>query len=288
MFFKKTKYTKVKFSQQKKTEVPENLCTACPQCSEMILEVDLSRNLKVCPICDHHFKISPSERIRYTLDEDSFSEHDANLSPANPLKFHDSKDYTERTRQAQKKTGNKEGVVCGTGRISNIPVNIGIMDFSFIGGSMGSVIGEKIARTFERSLENRYPTLIFVASGGARMQEGILSLMQMSKTCAVLSRLDETSIPYITVLTDPSMAGVMASYGSLGDIIIAEPQSLVGFAGPRVIKQTINQILPKGFQTAEFLQDHGFIDRVVSRKMMRQTLVKILKILTLNGKKLDF
>lgn len=277
MFFKKTRYTKIKPRTQK-IEIPGSLCTACPKCSELILEVDLTKNLKVCPVCDYHFKLTALDRIGFSVDEGTFVEEDRDLTTSDPLKFTDSKSYPKRIKAAQAKTGMKEGILCGTAEIDRVPVNIGVMDFHFIGGSMGSVVGEKVTRLIERALDNKAPIVLYICSGGARMQEAIISLMQMAKTCGALALLDEQGIPFITVLTNPSMAGVMASYGSLGDITIAEPDAIIGFAGPRVIKQTINEVLPKGFQTSEFLLQHGFIDMVVHRKAMRTTLSKLLRI----------
>ncbi len=279
MFFKRGKYTKLRVDK-KRIEIPDSLCVVCPQCSEMLLDIDLKNNMKVCPLCDYHFKMNAKERIEITFDKDSFVEYDANLHTENPLDFVDSKPYPKRIEEAKAKSGLNEAIITGMAKIGGYEVNTGIMDFNFIGGSMGSVVGEKVTRVFERAMENKKPVIMFITSGGARMQEGILSLMQMAKTSAAVARLEEKKIPYITVLTNPSMAGVMASYGSLGDITIAEPEALIGFAGPRVIKQTINQVLPKGFQTSEFLLEHGFIDIVVHRKILRPTLLKLLKIIS--------
>ena len=257
----------------KKVKIPEGLWVKCDNCKEIIYRKEVDKNFKVCPKCDYHFRISASERLPFLVDEGSFLEVEDGLSPRDFLVF---KDYKDKLKSSRKKTGLKDAVISGDARIGNRPVSIVVMDFSFMGGSMGSVVGEKIARAVERAIEKRTPFISVASSGGARMQEGILSLMQMAKTSAALAKLGEAGLPFISVLTDPTFGGVTASFAMLGDIIIAEPKSLIGFAGPRVIEQTIKQQLPAGFQRAEFLQEHGMIDMIVSRREMHATLSKIL------------
>jgi acetyl-CoA carboxylase carboxyl transferase subunit beta len=257
----------------KKVKIPEGLWVKCDNCKEIIYRKEVEKNFKVCPKCDYHFRISASERLPYLVDEGSFIEVEDGLSPNDFLNF---KDYKEKLKNSRKKTGLKDAVISGEAKIGGKPVSIVVMDFDFMGGSMGSVVGEKIARAMERALEKRTPFVSVASSGGARMQEGILSLMQMAKTSAAAARLGEAGLPFISVLTDPTFGGVTASFAMLGDIIIAEPKSLIGFAGPRVIEQTIKQQLPAGFQRAEFLQEHGMIDAIVPRREMRVALGKIL------------
>jgi len=257
----------------KKVKIPEGLWVKCDNCKEIIYRKEVDKNFKVCPKCDYHFRISASERLPFLVDEGSFLEVEDGLSPRDFLVF---KDYKDKLKSSRKKTGLKDAVISGEAKIGNRPVSIVVMDFNFMGGSMGSVVGEKIARAVERAIEKRMPFISVASSGGARMQEGILSLMQMAKTSAALAKLGEAGLPFISVLTDPTFGGVTASFAMLGDIIIAEPKSLIGFAGPRVIEQTIKQQLPAGFQRAEFLLDHGMIDMIVSRREMHATLGKIL------------
>lgn len=257
----------------KKVKIPEGLWVKCDNCKEIIYRKEVEKNFKVCPKCDYHFRISASERLPYLVDEGSFVEVEDGLSPKDFLNF---KDYKDKLKNSRKKTGLKDAVISGEAKIGGKPVSLVIMDFDFMGGSMGSVVGEKIARAIERAVEKRTPFVSVASSGGARMQEGILSLMQMAKTSAAAARLSEAGLPFISVLTDPTFGGVTASFAMLGDIIIAEPKSLIGFAGPRVIEQTIKQQLPAGFQRAEFLQEHGMIDAIVPRREMRVTLGKIL------------
>jgi acetyl-CoA carboxylase carboxyl transferase subunit beta len=257
----------------KKVKIPEGLWVKCDNCKEIIYRKEVEKNFKVCPKCDYHFRISASERLPYLVDEGSFIEVEDGLSPNDFLNF---KDYKDKLKNSRKKTGLKDAVISGEAKIGGKPVSIVVMDFDFMGGSMGSVVGEKIARAMERALEKRTPFVSVASSGGARMQEGILSLMQMAKTSAAAARLGEAGLPFISVLTDPTFGGVTASFAMLGDIIIAEPKSLIGFAGPRVIEQTIKQQLPAGFQRAEFLQEHGMIDAIVPRREMRVALGKIL------------
>jgi len=258
----------------KKVKIPEGLWVKCDNCKEIIYRKEVEKNYKVCPKCDYHFRISASERLPYLVDEGTFLEVEDGLSPKDFLGF---KDYKEKLKSSRKKTGLKDAIISGEARIGGQPVQIVIMDFNFMGGSMGSVVGEKIVRAVERAIEKRTPFIAVAASGGARMQEGILSLMQMAKTSAAVAMLGETGLPFISVLTDPTFGGVTASFAMLGDIILAEPKSLIGFAGPRVIEQTIKQQLPAGFQRAEFLLEHGMVDMIVSRREMRATLGKVLE-----------
>ncbi len=262
---------------QEKRNIPEGLWTKCPSCGEIVYSKKMEELLWVCPSCRYHFRISTRKYIELLLDENSLEEYDANLTSKDPLKFKDSKKYPDRIKAAQQKTGAKEGVIAGMATIGGIPISFAIMNFEFIGGSMGSVVGEKIARAIERALEREVPLVIVCRSGGARMQEGILSLMQMAKTSALLALLDDKKIPYISILTNPTTAGVMASYASLGDVIIAEPKALLGFAGPRVIQQTIGQDLPEGFQSSEFFLEKGFLDKVVEREELRNTVIQLLR-----------
>lgn len=257
----------------KKVKIPEGLWVKCDNCKEIIYRKEVEKNFKVCPKCDYHFRISASERLPYLVDEGSFVEVEDGLSPKDFLNF---KDYKDKLKNSRKKTGLKDAVISGEAKIGGKPVSLVVMDFDFMGGSMGSVVGEKIARAIERAIEKRTPFVSVASSGGARMQEGILSLMQMAKTSAAAARLGEAGLPFISVLTDPTFGGVTASFAMLGDIIIAEPKSLIGFAGQRVITDTIKQQLPAGFQRAEFQQEHGMIDAIVPRREMRVTLGKIL------------
>ncbi len=257
----------------KKVKIPEGLWVKCDNCKEIIYRKEVDKNYKVCPKCDYHFRISASERLPYLVDEGSFLEVEDGLSPKDFLNF---KDYKAKLKSSRKKTGLKDAVISGEAKIGGKPVSLVVMDFSFMGGSMGSVVGEKIARAVERAIEKRTPFVSVASSGGARMQEGILSLMQMAKTSAAVARLGDAGLPFISILTDPTFGGVTASFAMLGDLIVAEPKSLIGFAGPRVIEQTIKQQLPSGFQRAEFLLEHGMIDMIVSRKDMHVTLSKIL------------
>ena len=273
-WFKKERQEKLgSEAPEKKIKVPEGLWIKCDNCKEIIYRKEVEKNYKVCPKCDYHFRISASERLPYLVDEGSFLEVEDGLSPHDALDF---KDYKDKLKSSRKKTGLKDAVISGEAKIGGHAVQVVIMDFNFMGGSMGSVVGEKIARAVERAIEKRTPFIAVAASGGARMQEGILSLMQMAKTSAAVARLGEAGLPYISILTDPTFGGVTASFAMLGDIIIAEPKTLIGFAGPRVIEQTIKQQLPAGFQRAEFLQEHGIIDMIVSRKDLHAALAKII------------
>ncbi|MEI8293967.1 MAG: acetyl-CoA carboxylase, carboxyltransferase subunit beta [bacterium] len=260
----------------KTREMPTGLWTKCPSCSEVIHNLALSENLQVCPKCDHHFNLGSRERIESLLDPDSFEEHDASMSSVDPLGFKGVTTYADRLQSYKQKTGLVDAVTTGAGKIHGTRVGLGVMDFNFLAATMGSVVGEKITRIIEFSTKNKLPVILVCASGGARMYEGMLSLMQMAKTSGALALHAEAKLPYITVLTNPTTAGVMASYASLGDVIIAEPKAMIGFAGPRVIRETTHQTLPPDFQTAEFLEKHGLVDLIVPRQKMRQTLADLL------------
>jgi acetyl-CoA carboxylase carboxyl transferase subunit beta len=263
-----------------KKEIPGGLWTKCTDCGEIMYVKALETNLWVCPKCNFHFRIKSRDYIALLLDDGKLEEYDQNLISADPLKFKDSKRYPDRIRDSIKKTEINDAIITGLGQITGIKISFGVMEFGFIGGSMGSVVGEKVARAIERSLQQRIPLVIVSCSGGARMQEGILSLMQMAKTSALLAKLHQEKIPFISILTNPTTAGVMASYASLGDVIMAEPKALLGFAGPRVIQQTIGQELPPGFQSSEFFLEHGFLDMIVDRKDLRKTVSLLLQYLT--------
>lgn len=273
-FFGKPKYSTV---QVKKKDIPQGLWVKCPVSGEMVFNKELEENWMVVRKSGHHFALPARRRVELLLDEGTFEEFDAGLLSKDPLEFTDSKPYPERIVASQRKTGENDAVVCGLGQLDELPVSLAVMDFAFNGGSMGSVVGEKITRAIERATQRECPVIVVSASGGARMQEGILSLMQMAKSSAALARHAEARLPFVSVLTHPTMAGVMASYASLGDVIIAEPKSLIGFAGPRVIKETTNQDLPDGFQTAEFLLAHGLLDAIVPRLEMKGWLSRYLK-----------
>jgi len=265
----------------KKKNIPAGLWTKCPKCKHVIFNKALRENLSVCPKCNYHFVIGIDERLEQLLDEGTFKELCASLESLNPLNFKGAKTYDSKIKQDQKKTGLKSACVVGEGALLGKRVAFGVTDSRFIMGSMGSVVGEKVVRIVECALEKKIPLVMVSGSGGgARMYEGMFSLMQMAKTSAALAKLRKTSIPFISVLTNPTMGGVMASFSSLGDIIIAEPEALLGFAGPRVIEQTIKQKLPNNFQTSEFLLDHGMVDKVVERKLLREVLKRILDFLT--------
>ncbi len=279
--FSKPKYSTVTV---KKKDIPVGLWNKCPVSGEIIYAKDLEQNQMVVPNSGYHFPIDPEKRLEWLLDKDSFREEESRLVSVDCLKFQGVASYEEKLKQHRSKTGRRDAVYSGTGNIRGIPLSIAVMDFRFLGASMGSVVGERITRTIERALEEKIPCVIISTSGGARMYEGILSLMQMAKTSAALGRLREQGIPYISVLTNPTTAGVMASYASLGDIILAEPGALIGFAGPRVIKETTQQALPEGFQTAEFLLEHGLLDQIVSRTEMRERLGCLLAALYLKKK----
>lgn len=263
----------------KKVTFPDGMWIKCPGCSETLLSKDLEANLQVCPKCGNHFRISARKRLESLLDGAVWQEFDADVTSVDFLQFKDAKSYQERIDAALAKGGSKDAVICVEGAIEELPVQVSCFDFSFMGGSMGSVVGEKITRSIERGLQKRQPVIIISASGGARMQESILSLMQMAKTSAALAKLKRAGIPFVSLLTDPTTGGVTASFAMLGDVNISEPKALIGFAGPRVIEQTIRQKLPEGFQRAEYLLDHGMIDAIIPRTEMRSKLASILKML---------
>ncbi|MBP1727672.1 MAG: acetyl-CoA carboxyl transferase [Deltaproteobacteria bacterium] len=261
---------------EKKGKAPEGLWTKCPACSEVLVTKDIEANLNVCPKCSHHYRISAQQRIELLLDENSFKEFDAGMVSVDFLEFKDSKSYRSRIDAALAKGGSKDAIICGEGTVDGLAVQLAVFDFSFMGGSMGSVVGEKITRAIERGLEKSAPVIVVSASGGARMQESILSLMQMAKTAAALAKMKAKGLPFISILTDPTTGGVTASFAMLGDVNMAEPKALIGFAGPRVIEQTIRQKLPEGFQRAEYLLDHGMVDIIVQRSEMKATLSRLL------------
>jgi acetyl-CoA carboxylase carboxyl transferase subunit beta len=268
---------KQKLRASDRRELPTDVFDKCPQCGEILYRARLEQNLFVCPNCGYHHRITAEDYLRVLLDEGTFEETDADLRSGDPLEFVDLKPYRQRLEAAERQTDHGDAIVTGVGDLEGIPVALGVMDFEFIGGSMGSVVGEKIARLGRMGLEQNRPLLIVSASGGARMMEGILSLMQMAKTSVVLGRLHEAGIPYFSILTNPTTGGVTASYGMLGDVNIAEPGSLIGFAGPRVIEQTIRQELPEGFQRAEFLLDHGMVDMIVDRRELKGMIARLLR-----------
>ncbi|MEK6656775.1 MAG: acetyl-CoA carboxylase, carboxyltransferase subunit beta [Nitrospirota bacterium] len=274
-WFKKEKLPK-EMPAEKKVKIPEGLWIKCNSCKEIIYRKEVDNNHKVCPKCGYHFPISVEERISQLIDEGTFKEFDGHLTPEDPLEFKDSIKYKHRLKNYQKKTGYNDAIVTGVGAIEGHQIVLGILNFSFMGGSMGSVVGEKIARAVDKAIELKLPLIIVSASGGARMQEGILSLMQMAKSSAAIARLGDAGLPFVSIFTDPTFGGVTASFAMLGDIIIAEPKALIGFAGPRVIEQTIKQQLPAGFQRSEFLFEHGMIDIIVERKKLKNMLAKIV------------
>ncbi|MDO8355014.1 MAG: acetyl-CoA carboxylase carboxyltransferase subunit beta [Nitrospira sp.] len=269
-WFKKQKTTEAE--APKRSKLSEGMWLKCNHCREIVYRKEVERNNKVCPKCDYHFPISVLERIALLVDFGTFKEWDAELGPLDPLSFHDTKSYKDRVKAHQEKTGRKDAMVIGEGMMNGRRVVLCVFDFSFMGGSMGSVVGEKICRAIDRALETRLPVILVTTSGGARMQEGILSLMQMAKTSAAVAKLGEAKLPFICLLADPTFGGVTASVAMLGDVILAEPKALIGFAGPRVIEQTIKQQLPDQFQRAEFLLEHGMIDMIVERKQLKETL----------------
>lgn len=268
---------KTRLQAADRREAPGDVWEKCPGCSEILYRQRIEESAQVCPECGYHNRMAAAAYVTLLIDEGSFQEHDRDLRSADPLGFVDLKRYRDRLAQAERKLGAGDAVVTGQGLLDEIPVHLAVMNFAFIGGSMGSVVGEKIARAGNRALEAKEPLIIVSASGGARMMEGIFSLMQMAKTSAVLAQLHEEGIPYVSVLTDPTTGGVTASYAMLGDVNLAEPKALIGFAGPRVIEQTIKQELPPGFQTSEFLLDHGMIDRIVDRREMKIEISRLLR-----------
>lgn len=276
-WFTRSKAPKPTSEESDRFNMPDDIWTKCPDCASILYTKELRRSFGVCLKCNHHFRLTAQQRIPTLVDRHSFIEIDRNLRSSDPLNFRDTKKYKDRLKRAEKSSGSLEAVITGRARILNIPIMLGVFDFSFLGGSMGSVVGEKLTRLVELGTEERRPVIIVSASGGARMQEGIFSLMQMAKVSAALAVLGQAHVPYISVLTDPTTGGVAASFAMLGDIIIAEPNALIGFAGPRVIEQTIRQKLPKGFQRSEFLLEHGMLDRIVQRSEMREEIALILR-----------
>jgi acetyl-CoA carboxylase carboxyl transferase subunit beta len=279
-WFRKTKKPRPIRVDRPRSNVPEGLWVKCDGCKEIVYSRDLDRSFKVCPKCGHHFRIDARTRIALLLDDPQPRELFAGVSPTDPLGFRDSKRYRDRLKSYQLTVGERDAVIVVQGTMEAIPVVVAAMEYRFMGGSMGSVVGEKITRAAERALERRWPLIVVSASGGARMQEGVLSLMQMAKISAALARLRAARVPYLSLLTDPTTGGVTASFAMLGDLNIAEPGALIGFAGPRVIEQTIRQSLPEGFQRSEFLLEHGFLDLVVPRAEMKETLARCLRHLT--------
>jgi len=265
----------------KKRDMPEGLWHKCPKCGEVIHELELQQSLRICRKCDHHFTLNAFERVLSLVDPDSFTEIGGDLTSANPLNF---EGYTDKVEKYQKVTGLFDAILTGAGTIGGHSTVLGVMDFRFLGASMGSVVGEKITRSIEHATENGMAVILFSASGGARMHEGILSLMQMAKTSGALARHGEAGLPFISVLTHPTTGGVTASFATLGDVIVAEPGCMIGFAGPRVVKETTHQDLPEGFQTAEFMKKHGLVDMIVPRPKMKERLTQLLAF-TLNEKR---
>lgn len=278
------KKPKLASNKPKKREIPEGLWTKCKRCSTMVFDKDLDENLKVCPHCQHHFPIGCRERIHSLVETCTFEEMDPQMTSVDVLTFTGTGSYISKLEKYKRETGLKDAVLTGLCKIGPHRVGLGVMDFSFLGGSMGSVVGEKLTRLIERATEKELPLIIISTSGGARMYEGMFSLMQMAKTCAALAYHAKARLPYISVLTDPTTAGVMASFASVGDLILAEPGAMVGFAGPRVIKDTTQAELPPGFQTAEFLVDHGLIDAIVPRKELKTRLIELVDYLTACGR----
>ncbi len=264
-------------TEHNRSSMVQGLWVKCPLCRAIVYRKEVDRNFKLCPKCGYHLPLSVQERIDLLLDPHSFREWDADLASGDPLAFVDTRPYSERLDTCQIKTGRRDAIVTGEGMVHGAPIVVGIFDFGFMGGSMGSVVGEKICRAVDRAVASCHPFLLVTTSGGARMQEGILALMQMAKTATAMARLHEAGVPFIVLLTDPTFGGVTASVAMLGDVILAEPKALIGFAGPRVIEQTIKQRLPDGFQRAEFLLEHGMIDAIVSRPRLRDTLHTVLR-----------
>jgi acetyl-CoA carboxylase carboxyl transferase subunit beta len=277
VWFKKARKPKPLREDRRHSRVPEGLWVKCEGCKEIIYTRDLEQNLRVCPKCGHHHRIDAHTRIALLLDDPAPQELDADIAPADPLGFKDTKRYRDRLRSYQQALGERDAVIVVAGQLEQIPIVLAVMEYRFMGGSMGSVVGEKITRAVERARDSRTPLVVVSASGGARMQEGVLSLMQMAKIAAALARLREARLPYLSLLTDPTTGGVTASFAMLGDLNIAEPGALIGFAGPRVIQQTTRQSLPEGFQRSEFLLEHGFLDLVVARADVKETLGRCLR-----------
>src|ERR1044071_9772514 len=274
-WFKRTRKPIAAPAKDKASRVPEGLWVKCPDCSQVIYNKDVATNLGICPKCAHHFRMNAADRLRMLFDGD-WTEHASTHASTDPLEFTDTKPYKARLRAGMASTGLRDAIIVARGEIEGIETIVAAMEYAFIGGSMGVVVGEKITRAIERAVERRMPVVIVSSSGGARMMEGALSLMQMAKISAALARLDRARLPYVSILTDPTTGGVTASFAMLGDVIIAEPKALIGFAGPRVIEQTIRQKLPKDFQRSEFLLEHGMIDDIVDRRELRTHIIKVL------------
>ncbi len=275
-WFRKEK--KPKEAVEKQVAIPEGLWVKCDECKEIVYRKEVEANFNTCPKCSYHFRLTARERFEILFDDNKYKEFAGDIRSGDPLGFRDTKRYADRLKVYQQRVGNGDAVLCAEGKLEGMPVVICAMEYAFMGGSMGSVVGEKITIAVERALEKKEPLIIVSCSGGARMQEGILSLMQMAKISAALALLDQAGLPYVSVLTDPTTGGVTASYAMLGDLNIAEPKALIGFAGPRVIEQTIRQTLPEGFQTAEFLVEHGMVDLITPRAEMKSAIAKFLKI----------
>src|SRR5437762_9458487 len=276
-WFRKEKKPR-ELTPDKQTDIPEGLWIKCDDCKEIVYRKEVEQNLSVCPKCSYHFRISARERFDILFDDAKYKEFAGDIRSADPLEFRDTKRYRDRLKVYEQRAGKGDAVLCAEGKLDGVPVVVCAMEYSFMGGSMGSVVGEKITIAAERALDKKEPLIIVSTSGGARMQEGILSLMQMAKISAALARLAEAGLPYISILTDPTTGGVTASYAMLGDLNVAEPKALIGFAGPRVIEQPIRQTLPEGFQRSEFLLEHGMLDFVVDRTEMKETLVRCLEL----------
>ncbi len=279
-WFEGVKNPKLKVQKKTTSQTPEGLWKKCSSCGEILQTTKLEEKFQVCPYCDHHFRLSALDRIHLLIDEGTFSPMGQKLTTSDPLKFNDKKSYRERLEDAFAKTDLHDGTYCGVGKINGKDVSMAVMNFQFMGGSMGVVTGEKIAMAMDEAYKRKIPCIVVCSSGGARMQEGILSLMQMGKTSAARQRLKNAGIPYISLLTDPTTGGVAASFAMLGDVNIAEPKALIGFAGPRVIEQSIRQTLPEGFQRSEFLEEHGFIDRIVHRHKLKEELSFFIRTFT--------
>ncbi len=279
-WFEKLMPARIRTENKDKRTVPEGLWSKCTACDAVLYRTELERNQDVCPKCDHHMRINARRRLDLFLDPEPREEIGAGLLPTDPLKFKDSKKYTDRIKLAQKSSGEDDALIAMRGQVEGIPLVAAAFDFGFMGGSMGSVVGERFVRAVNASLDHNVPLVCFSASGGARMQEGLFSLMQMSKTSAALARLSRANIPFVSVMTDPTMGGVSASLAMLGDINVAEPKALIGFAGPRVIEQTVRETLPEGFQRSEFLLEHGAVDLIIDRREMRERIASMLAVLT--------
>jgi acetyl-CoA carboxylase carboxyl transferase subunit beta len=282
MWFRKDKAPRAPRDPKTSASLGEGLFLKCDGCREALYLKEVERNLRVCPKCGFHFRLSAVERLKLLLGDGGGHALFTEIRPSDPLKFKDSKRYRDRLRESEAKTGRPDAILAAKGMIEDVPAIVAILDYAFMGGSMGSVVGEVLTRAAEQALLDRIPLVIVTASGGARMQEGILSLMQMGKVSAALARLGAARVPYIAILTDPTTGGVTASFAMLGDVTLAEPRALIGFAGPRVIEQTIRQTLPEGFQRSEFLQEHGFVDLVVPRAEMRATVARVLRLLQMS------